>query len=200
MANFILQELPEGMTDGKKVLYPKMQTYNLHDFDTVVKHMNEYAGTFSKGTIRGVIDALITTMKSWMPLGHTIKIDGLGVFSLKLGFDNDIPAEKYNHICIKGINFKPDPKLLAEMNKEACFDRVMSEIRKPQKNEHSLEERLAKAKEIIGQNGFMTLSDYARATGLSRTAASVELKAIVANPAFGITTRGSHSHKVWVRK
>ena len=26
MANFVLQELPDEMTDGKKIVYPKMQT------------------------------------------------------------------------------------------------------------------------------------------------------------------------------
>ena len=55
-----------------------------------------------------------------MPLGHNIKIDGLGVFSLSLGFDESSPSEKaemknsadapktkYRHVCIKDINFKP---------------------------------------------------------------------------------------------
>ena len=82
MANYILQELPEDLSDGKKVVFPKMQTYSLHDYETVLKHMRTYAGNFSEGNMRAVFDALISTMVSWMPLGHTIKIDGLGVFSL----------------------------------------------------------------------------------------------------------------------
>jgi nucleoid DNA-binding protein len=86
MANYILQELPEDLSDGKKVVFPKMQTYSLHDYETVLKHMRTYAGNFSEGNMRAVFDALISTMVSWMPLGHTIKIDGLGVFSLSLGF------------------------------------------------------------------------------------------------------------------
>ena len=39
MANYILQELPEEMTDGKKIVFPKMQTYTMHDYDEVIKHM-----------------------------------------------------------------------------------------------------------------------------------------------------------------
>ena len=39
MANYILQELPEDLSDGKKVVFPKMQTYSLHDYETVLKHM-----------------------------------------------------------------------------------------------------------------------------------------------------------------
>ena len=211
MANYTLQELPGEMTDGKKIVFPKMQTYSLHDYDTVIKHMRDYAGNFSEGMIRGVFDALISVMESWMPLGHTIKIDGLGVFSLSLGFDESSPSEmemaknpgeepktKYRHVCIKGINFKPDAQLLEKLNREASFDRVQSDVKVPKKTKLTPAERLEKAKAIIDKHGFMTLSEYANATGLSRAAASTDLKDLVADPASGITTRGSHSHKVWV--
>ena len=32
MANYILKEMAEGMADGHKTLYPKMQTYSLHNW------------------------------------------------------------------------------------------------------------------------------------------------------------------------
>jgi predicted histone-like DNA-binding protein len=212
MANYTLQELPEKMADGKKIVFPKMQTYSLHDYETVIKHMRTYAGSVSDGLIRAVFDALVSTMQSWMPLGHSIKIDGLGVFSLSLGFDTSTPSEKansqeqqgenpktkYRHVCIKGINFKPDPELLKEMNSQAAFDRVSTDIVAPKKNKYSREERLAKAKAIMETYGYMTLTDYALATEQSRSAASNDLKQLVADADSGITTRGSHSHKVWV--
>lgn len=219
MANYVLQELPDGMNGGKKVLYPKMQTYSMHDFETVLNNMRVYAGSLSTGIMRGVIDALIQSMKTWMPLGHTIKIDGLGVFSLSLGFDTSTVSEKtiakekekkgtdrekdektkYRHICIQGINFKPDPELLKGMNEEATFERVDSETKTVRKEEPDREERIAMAMEIIGRNGYMTLTDYALATGLSRTAASRDLKKLTADSSSGIGTRGGHSHKVWVK-
>ena len=211
MPKYILQELPEEMTDGKKIVFPKMQTYTLHDYETVIQHMRDYAGSFSEGTIRGVFEALVSVMESWMPMGHNIKIDGLGVFSLTLGFDESSPSEKaalkntddnpktkYRHVCIKGINFKPDPKLLQALNKEATFERGEADVQVPQKTKLSREERLARAKAIIDKNGFMTLYDYANATHQSRSVASKDLRQIVTDPTSGITTRGNHSHKVWV--
>ena len=165
------------------------------------------------GIIRAVFDALASTMQSWMPLGHNIKINGLGVFSLSLGFDSSTPSEeaiaknkqdgedpktKYRHVCIKDINFKPDPELLKEMNREATFDRVNTDVVVPQKSKYSREERLEKAKAIIDQHGFMTLNDYAIATGQCRASASSDLKRMVADANSGITTRGSYSHKVWI--
>ena len=211
MPKYILQELPEEMTDGKKIVYPKMQTYSLHDYETVIEHMRDYAGSISEGMIKAVFDALVSTMKSWMPMGHNIKIDGLGVFSLTLGFDESTPSEKeelkntdedpktkYRHVCIKGINFKPDPKLLQALNKEASFERGEAEVQVPQKTKLTREERITRAKAIIQKNGFMTLYDYANATHQSRSVASKDLRKIVADPTSGITTRGSHSHKVWI--
>ena len=211
MAKYVLQELPGEMTDGKKIVYPKMQTYTLHDYETVIEHMRDYTGSFSEGMIRGVLDALVSVMKSWMPMGHNIKIDGLGVFSLTLGFNESSPSEKaelkntdddpktkYRHVCIKGINFKPDAKLLQALNKEATFERGEADVQVPQKTKLSREERIARAKTIIEKNGFMTLYDYANTTHPSRSVASKDLRQITADPTSGITTRGSHSHKVWV--
>ncbi len=213
MPKYILQELPGEMTDGKKVVFPKMQTYSLHDYETVIQHMRDYAASFSEGTIRGVFDTLASVMVSWMPMGHNIKIDGLGVFSLTLGFDESSPSEKtelkntdddpktkYRHVCIKGVNFKPDQKLLQALNKEATFERGEADVQVPQKTKLSLEERITVAKAIIENNGFMTLYDYANATHQSRSVASKDLRQIVADPTSGITTRGSHSHKVWIAK
>lgn len=219
MARYILQELPDGLAEGKKVIYPKMQTYSMHDFDTVLKNMRVYGSGFSVGTMRGVIDALVQTMESWMPLGHTIKIDGLGVFSLSLGFDTSTTSEKeiakgkgknngnekdiktkYRHVCIKGVNFKPDPELLKRLNDKAEFERDDSGVKTVQKNNLSREEEIAIAKAVIEKNGYMTLTDYAYATKLSRTAASLVLKSLVSDPTTGITIRGSHSHKVWVKR
>lgn len=204
MPNYILKELNKELTDGKKVVFPKMQTYSQHDFETVLKHMQTYAGNFSEGTMRAVIDALVETMKSWMPMGHSMKIDGLGTFSLSLGFkDKDTdeePKTKYRHICIKGINFKPDAKLIAALNKQADFERAEKDVVVPKKCSYTTGERIEKAQAIIANNGFMTLSDYARATGQCRSAASNDLKRLTTLPDSPISTRGSGSHKVWIRR
>ena len=218
MPNYVLQEMSEEMGDGKKKVYPRMQTYSLHDFNTVIRHMRDYSGSFSEGTIRGVLDALVTTMKSWMPLGHNIKIDGLGVFSLTLGFDTSTPSEaeaakkqkdndadneprtKYRHVCIKGINFKPDPQLLQQMNQEATFERTQTDVVVPRKPSDNRDERISKALAVIDRQGYMTLSDYAVATSQSRSTASKDLRQLVSDPTSGITTRGTHSHKVWIRR
>ena len=218
MAKYILQELPEELTNGKKVVFPKMDNYTLFDNDKVIEKMTEQDSSLRKGNIRSVMEALTQAMKTCLPLGHTMKIDGLGVFSLSLEFDTSTPSENeiakqkkkgatdddpktsHRHVRIKGINFKPDAKLIEAMNRENSFERATPEVIAPRKEKYSLEERIAKALEIIEKKGYMTLSDYNIATSQSRTSASNDLKRIVANPKSPITTRGDHSHKIWVKK
>ena len=86
------------------------------------------------------------------------------------------------------------------LNKDTSFERSEADVQVSQKTKLSREERLAKAKAIIEKNGFMTLYDYANATHQSRSVASKDLRQIVADTNSGITTRGSHSHKVWIAK
>ena len=217
MANYILKELPGEMTDGKTVVYPKMQVFSLHDYEKVIHNMRIYANGIGEGIIRAVFDAFAQTMICWLPVGHTMKVDGLGVFSLSLGFDTSTPSEKaekrkqendddgdpklkYRHVCIKSINFKPDPELLNEMNRKTTFNRVGVDVELPKTSPYTREERLVRAKMIISTYGYMTLTDYAIETRQSKSAASKDLKKMVADPDSGIVCRGTGSHKIWVKR
>jgi hypothetical protein len=216
MPKYVLKELPGDMTEGRTVIYPKMKTYSLYDYEIVIYHMCKLSSILSEAAIRAVFCTLVEEMQISMPLGHNIKIDGLGVFSLSLGFDtstaseeelarklagedDDDPKLKYRHVCIKGINFKPDPDLLKEMNRLASFENAGADIVAPRESIYSYEERQAKARAIIDKQGFMTLSDYADATGQSKTGASRDLKRLVADASTGIVAHGDYSHKIWVK-
>lgn len=217
MAKYILKELPGEMTEGRTVIYPKMQRYSLFDYEMVIQHMCKLSQILNEGIIRTVFDALTDEMLTSLPNGHNIKIDGLGVFSLSLEFDTskaseeelarkqefddgDDPKLRYRRVRIKSINFRPDPELLRRMNRVATFENDGVEFVPQRKSRFCREERLAKAKEIIDKQGFMTLSDYAAATGLSMSGASKDLRQLVADGDSGIIAWGDHTHKVWVRK
>jgi len=216
MANYILKELPGEMTEGKTVIYPKMKRFSMFGYEMVIQHMCTFSRILNEGVIRSVFSALTDEMVTSMPIGHTVKIDGLGVFSLSLGFDTSTASEEdmalsqkifddydpkleYRHVCIKGINFRPDPDLLRRMNEKATFKNDGVEFVPLRKSRYSREERLAKAKEIIDKQGFMTLSDYAEATGLSLSGASRDLRQLMADGNSGIVIMGDHTHKIWVR-
>ncbi|MBO4721082.1 MAG: hypothetical protein J5658_14615 [Prevotella sp.] len=211
MANYVIKELPAGMGNGSEgKRFPKMQVYTEFDYDKVVELVHTNSPAFSKATIRGVLDTLAVVMKSYLPLGHTMKIDNLGVFSLSLGFaDNEVEMcsqqesqeagakKKYHHVKVKGVNFKVDKKLVDEINKENTFERTTVKSASP--SPYTLEERLQRALQHIDKHGFITLQEYANLNKLNYSTASRELSKLVANPSSGLKAKGSASHKVWVR-
>jgi predicted histone-like DNA-binding protein len=212
MANYVIKEMPAGMGNGKKGrIFPKMQVYTEFDYEKVVELIHTNSPAFSQATVRGVLDTLGVVMKSYLPLGHTMKIDNLGVFSLSLEFaDNEAEStnpqtaqeatskKKYHHVRVKGVNFKVDKKLVDDINKENTFERITGNPSSPSTYSH--EERLQRALSHIGKHGFITLQEYANLNRLSRSEASRELIKLVADPNSGIKTKGAGSHKVWVRR
>ena len=148
-------------------------------------------------------------MKNYLPMGHTMKIDNLGVFSLSLEFADEKaenaaqqeasePKTKYHHVKVKGVNFKVDKKLVKEINRENSFERISSNP--ASSSPYTPEERLQRALQNIDKHGFITLQDYATLNHLSRSAASRELSKLTASPTSPIAPKGSASHKVWVRR
>ena len=63
---------------------------------------------------------------------------------------------------------------------------------------YSPQERLQLAREYLQKNGFMTVADYCRLTGLLRDAAARELKRWHSMPEAGITFKGRGTHKVYI--
>ncbi len=214
MANYIIKEMPAGMGNGKKGrIFPKMQVYTEFDYDKVVELVHTNSPAFSEATVRGVLDTLAVVMKSYLPMGHTMKIDNLGVFSLSLEFaDNETETanqqesqetqetgskKKYHHVKVKGVNFKVDKKLVNAINKENTFERTSGNPSTP--SPYTLEERLQRALNHIDKHGFITLQEYANLNRLSYSSASRELSKLVVDPHSGIKAKGAGSHKVWVR-
>ena len=212
MANYVIKELPTGMGNGSEgKQFPKMQVYTEFDYNKVVELVHTNSPAFSEATVRGVLDTLAVVMKSYLPMGHTMKIDNLGVFSLSLEFaDNEIdadvvqkgtkaePKKRYHHVRVKGVNFKVDKKLVDVINKENTFERTPSTPTSP--SPYSREERLQRALSHIDKHGFITLQEYANLNSLNYSSASRELAKLVLDPNSGIKPKGAGSHKVWVRR
>ena len=148
-------------------------------------------------------------MKNYLPMGHTMKIDNLGVFSLALEFadekaenvaqqETSEPKTKYHHVKVKGVNFKVDKKLVKEINRENSFERTSGNA--ASRSPYTPEERLQRALQHINKHGFITLQDYANLNRLSRSAASRELSKLTSSPTSPIASNGAGSHKIWVRR
>lgn len=208
MAKYKLQELPDMQGEGKRKVYPKMvinRTLNLED---LTEKMKSHHRAFSPSTIEAVVMDLEDMMVEVLSMGYNVKLDGIGTFSLSLGFEDEKPTEMqeegdkmlYRKVGVKNVNFKVDPEMLQQLHKETDLEREMGGVKVIKKNLFSKEERIARALEVIERDGYITLTDYAHINNLSRTAASAELKEITSDANSPIDWRGNGSHKVWIKK
>ena len=210
MAKYKLQELTDMRNEGKRRVYPKMVTNRTLSRKEFVKKMQGYHRGISESTTEAVLMDVADMLIEMLSMGYNVNLEGLGTFSLSLGFEDEKPTEMqgeedkmaYRKVGVKDINFKASPELLKSVKQETDRDleRDMGGVKVIRKQLYSREERIAHALEVIEANGFITLSDYAYINNLSRTAASLELKEITADRTSPIDSMGSGSHKVWVKR
>lgn len=172
--------------------------------------MQSYHRGISESTTEAVLLDVADMLVEMLSMGYNVNIEGIGTFSLSLGFEDDKPTEMqseddkmtYRKVGVKDINFKASPEFLKSVKRKTDRDleRDMGGVKVIRKQLYSREERIARALEVIETNGLITLSDYACINNLSRTAASLELKGITADRTSPIDSTGSGSHKVWVKR
>ena len=210
MTKYKLQEMPDVHNTGKRRVYPKMVTNRTLSRKEFVKKMQGYHRGISESTTEAVLMDVADMLVEMLSMGYNVNLEGLGTFSLSLGFEDDKPTEMqgeedkmaYRKVGVKDINFKASPELLKSVKHETDRDleRDMGGVKVIRKQLYSREERIARALEMIEANGLITLSDYAYINNLSRTAASLELKEITADRTSPIGWMGNGSHKVWVKR
>lgn len=207
MANFKLQEMNDLNNSGKRIVYPKVESNRTLSTDDVCEKMHAYNPAYSSSLIRTVLDDLSDFIVHMMDMGYNVKLDGLGTFSLSIGFTDDKPNEMqgdedkmlYRKVAVKDVNYKVDTELLEKLKRKVDLVRVESEVQKIQKSQYSEEERIQRAIKIIEKNGFITLTDYAYINDLSRSMASRDLKKICEKEGSPIKSSGNGSHKIWVK-
>ena len=210
MTKYKLQEMPDVHNTGKRKVYPKIVTNRTLSRKEFIKRMQGYHRGISESTTEAVLLDVADMLVEMLSMGYNVNLEGIGTFSLSLGFEDDKPTEMqseedkmtYRKVGVKDINFKASPEFIKEVKRETDRDleRDMGGVKVIRKQLYSREERIARALEVIEANGLITLSDYAYINNLSRTAASLELKEITADQTLSIGSMGSGSHKVWVKR
>ena len=210
MAKYKLQELTDMRKEGKRRVYPKIVTNRTLSRKEFIKRMQSYHRGISESTTEAVLLDVADMLVEMLSMGYNVNLEGIGTFSLSLGFEDDKPTEMqseddkmtYRKVGVKDINFKASPEFLKSVKHKTDRDleRDMGGVKVIRKQLYSREERIARALEVIETNGLITLSDYACINNLSRTAASLELKEITADRTSPIDSKGSGSHKVWVKR
>ena len=208
MAKYKLQEMPDMDESGKRRVYPKMVINRTLDTKDLIEKMKLYRRAFSPSIIEGVVMDLEDMLVEVLSMGYNVKLDGIGTFSLSLGFEDEKPTEiqkegdkmLYRKVGVKGVNFKVAPEMVKKIRRETDLERDMGGVTVLKKKLYTREERIARALQVIERNGYITLTDYAYINNLNRCAASKELREITSDKSSPIDGRGSGSHKVWVKR
>ena len=202
-AKFIKKEIADLNGTGRTQAVYKMKT-SLMDYEGFVE-MCSREGSMTRDAIKGVVTLIAEKLALCMAEGRSVKLDGIGTFSAKLGVRNGAlpdgfePGEtKRNakNIEVSGVNYRADSELVRQTDRKCTLVKDgESRIKKPAT---TLAERTEKARRYLEEHPLMRVKDYAWLTGLSYTAASLELRRIVADESSPITYTGQRSQKYYI--
>ena len=205
MAKYIKQEMPDMAGTGEKKAYYRMKTEQHFDAEKFVKWMTRYGG-IGRGEAMRVLMQASETMAELLAMGISVDIEGFGSFSATVGLkkgkemdtlEGDEQKRNAVSLCVNGVNFRADKKLVREINRRCDLKRGGE--RRLRKSPYTPEERRQLALQYLEQEGIMHVSDYANLTKLSKTMAGRELIALRKDPTSGITTKGRATAKVYVK-
>lgn len=208
MAKYKLQEMPNLNGVGTKRVYPKMVINRQLDTKEFIEKTHYRNRAIPESLVATVISDIADGLVEMLSMGYTVKLDGLGTFSLSLDFDDEKPREMkseddkmiYRKVTVKDINYKATPELVKSMKLATDLERAMGGVSRLYKKKYTLEERIERGKQWLDSHAFFTLQEYANMNNLSRTTASLELKKLTHGEDAPFDYMGRGSHKIWVKK
>ena len=204
MAQYIKKEMADLHRNGVKQVCYRLKSNGTVELGELAQECTR-GTTFAEGEIRGVVMTLLDGMVRNMSRGFSVHIDGLGTLMPKIGLREDAEPEvldgegrKRNaqSLHVTGVSFRADKELVKRLDLRCKLEKgSVSRIRK---SKYTEEQRLEKARRFLQEHTVMRLGDYYRMVGLSRTAASLELRKWESDVTTGIASEGSYSAKVYV--
>lgn len=202
---YTFQEMPDLQKTGERRVFPKAFHCDQISYAYFANEMAKSSG-FSRGIIDGVLGEVVRSMESYLKLGHSVKIDGIGTFNIALGMKNREEAEtvkeegeRYDtyNVYIRGINFIPDADWLRRLRRETELEKV-GEVKTLRRTNTSLEERRQRALDYLSNHPFMRVMDYMALTGLGHSSATRELRLLRRDPNSGIKGVGTGNQLVYI--
>ena len=204
---YITREVPDLRGgEGTRKFY-QVKNRGTMSWDDVVRHISGHNTGLKEGDIINAMHAVVQCMTEFMLDGYTVDIDGLGRFKLVCGLKYDASEADGSHgsvrhnsqsLEVKRINLSTNRRLLGSINQRCRFERGGESLLRTSK--FSRAERLQLALQYLDSHAYMRVDDYVGLTGLSKSAASVELKAFRHDPDSGIGSTGRRASLLYVRK
>ena len=180
--------------------------------------------SYNEAVVTGVLIDVAKELAEQLGKGHSVELPNIGVFSIGVKMRGDAEdtdkasdgadgavaeadaAEvepNARSLRLDHINFSKNKDFFGQV--EASFSKQSLKriygrdgVRIKKSKYPQVKNRMIVAREFLADHPFMTVRDYADITGLSYSTAQRELKEAWKNPDFGITVKGSGSHRVYV--
>ena len=207
MAKYIKQEMPNMNGTDEPQVYYRLKTDRNISSKEFVRRISRNGSAADRGEIEGILIRIADGLAELLGNGYSVTLNGIGTFKASLGLKEDKEMDSFDgkdtkrnarSLQLTNINLRADKTLVEEANRRCKLERA-GESRLRQ-SPYSKEQRLQLALEYLEKNGAMHIADYMELTGLSRTTATLELKAFRQDPSSGITFVGRGSSKVYVKR
>ena len=208
MPKYVLREMSDLNRTGERRVMPKLDGVELLDGDGFVGQVVSYNRAFHRSTVLGVLTAMSDTLRRMLSEGRSVKIDGVGTFSLSLGFDDGkspLMADAddrmtHRRVKVKNLNFKVEPELLNWLARETNFVRAEGGVRRQHPSPYSKEERLARILSYLDEHGHISLRQCMELNGVCRSTASWELNRWSETAESPLQPVGKAPHRVWGKR
>lgn len=103
---------------AKEKFYPAPLYHGELGFDAMCSEISEKTA-LTPSEVRGVIDALLTSVPKYMLLGYKVRLEGLGIFRFTFSGNGKETSDEVSSTDIRAekIHFTPDVRLKAKMAK-----------------------------------------------------------------------------------
>ena len=207
MAKYQMQEMNLPSENGEHVLYPRLVLNGQLEMQYIIDRVADNT-TYNVAEIRGVLEAFTKEMAYQLGQGYSVKVDNLGLFTASLELKKDKQREEVSEdathrnaqsIQVGSVKFRPDKKFVKLTDKNCNLERSQHKFARSSQK-YTAEERLELVRKYLNTNPFITVNEYAALTGLCRTPAAKEIKALSQQPDSGIDSTGRGTHRVYIRK
>ena len=207
MAKYIKQEMPDIRQTGEKKVYYRLKTTRNIDSKEFVRSLSQIFKGMSEGEIIRVLLATADHLGELLGEGYSVTLDGIGNFKATIGMEEDKKLDKLDgkeskrnarSLRLKGVNYRADKTLIRKASQYCELER--EGVARIHRSPYSKEQRLKLALEYLEKHGAMKVPDYMELTGLSRTAATLELQNFRRDMTSGIDFIGRGSAKVYVKR
>lgn len=201
------QEVADLRGDGQTNSYYRIKLNGMVTWDELVQHVVRHDGYLDEGDVTKVVQAVVKCMAEMLADGQSVTVDGLGRFKPVIGFKEgmerdedtvDVARPNARSFEVNRIRFHAEPKFVRRVAEKCHLERG-GETRL-YTSKHTKEERLALALKFLESHPYMRVGDYMELTGLSKTAASTELRSFRNDPQSGIAAEGKRASLIYIRK